>query len=115
MMLDRRHLGRTYLLVLGARLLLRAAVLIPAAINLACRTRSTIPTMRSRSRQPPHGQRAGWISRTVRPGRLDFVLGGLNYQIERHLSPYMSRAHFNPARILVRDFCASRAWVTSNA
>ena len=48
-------------------------------------------------------------SRNVRPGRLvDFVLGGLNYQIEHHLFPNMSRAHSNRVRILVRQFCAEQ-------
>lgn len=48
-------------------------------------------------------------SRNVRPGLLvDFVLGGLNYQIEHHLFPYMPRAHLNAARLLVRDFCAEQ-------
>jgi fatty acid desaturase len=63
----------------------------------------------------PAGSRAGFVerqvlsSRNVRPGRLvDFVLGGLNYQIEHHLFPYMSRAHLNRARTLVRQFCGEQ-------
>jgi fatty acid desaturase len=63
----------------------------------------------------PAGYRAGFVerqvlsSRNIRPGRLvDFVLGGLNYQIEHHLFPYMSRAHLNRARSLVRQFCAEQ-------
>jgi fatty acid desaturase len=63
----------------------------------------------------PAGVRAGFVerqvlsSRNVRPGPLvDFVLGCLNYQIEHHLFPYMSRAHLNQARTLVRQFCAEQ-------
>ena len=48
-------------------------------------------------------------ARNVRPGPLvDLVLGGLNYQIEHHLFPNMSRAKFGRARILVRRFCAEQ-------
>ena len=61
------------------------------------------------------GYQAGFVerqvlsSRNVRPGRLvDFILGGLNYQIEHHLFPYMSRARLNRVRVLVRQFCAEQ-------
>jgi fatty acid desaturase len=46
-------------------------------------------------------------SRNVRGGRLtDFVLGGLNYQIEHHLFPSMPRPNLRRAQALVRAFCA---------
>jgi fatty acid desaturase len=47
-------------------------------------------------------------SRNVRGGRFtDFVLGGLNYQIEHHLFPSMPRPHLRAARALVREHCRS--------
>jgi fatty acid desaturase len=51
-------------------------------------------------------------SRNVAPGPFwDFVLGGLNYQIEHHLFPTMPRVHFGHARALVRPFCARQGLV----
>jgi fatty acid desaturase len=45
-------------------------------------------------------------SRNITPGPLaDFVLGGLNYQIEHHLFPTMPRVHFGRARAIVQPFC----------
>ncbi len=45
-------------------------------------------------------------SRNVRGGRLtDFVLGGLNYQIEHHLFPSMPRPSLRRAQALVRGYC----------
>jgi fatty acid desaturase len=45
-------------------------------------------------------------SRNVRPHPVtDFVLGGLNYQIEHHLFPNMPRVHFGRARGIVKPFC----------
>jgi fatty acid desaturase len=45
-------------------------------------------------------------SRNVAPGRVtDFVMGGLNYQVEHHLFPTMPRVRFGQARRLVRSFC----------
>jgi fatty acid desaturase len=35
----------------------------------------------------------------------DFVLGGLNYQIEHHLFPSMPRGNLRHAQHIVRDFC----------
>ncbi|WP_184676253.1 fatty acid desaturase family protein [Saccharothrix violaceirubra] len=35
----------------------------------------------------------------------DFLLGGLNYQIEHHLFPNMPRPHLRRAQVLVRDYC----------
>jgi fatty acid desaturase len=45
-------------------------------------------------------------SRNVRGGWLvDFVLGGLNYQIEHHLFPSMPRPNLRRSQALVRQFC----------
>jgi fatty acid desaturase len=45
-------------------------------------------------------------SRNVRGGRFtDFVLGGLNYQIEHHLFPSMPRPSLRRAQALVRAYC----------
>ncbi len=45
-------------------------------------------------------------SRNVRGGRItDFVLGGLNYQIEHHLFPSMPRPNLRRAQALVRGYC----------
>jgi fatty acid desaturase len=45
-------------------------------------------------------------SRNVRGSRfVDFLLGGLNYQIEHHLFPNMPRPHLRHAQPLVREFC----------
>ena len=46
-------------------------------------------------------------SRNVRGSRfVDFLLGGLNYQIEHHLFPSMPRPNLRRAQPLVRAFCA---------
>jgi fatty acid desaturase len=45
-------------------------------------------------------------SRNVRGSRfVDFLLGGLNYQIEHHLFPNMARPNLRHAQPLVREFC----------
>ncbi|MGC7096057.1 fatty acid desaturase family protein [Amycolatopsis lurida] len=45
-------------------------------------------------------------SRNVRGGYwVDFLLGGLNYQIEHHLFPAMPRFNLRRAQPLVREFC----------
>ncbi|AXB41366.1 fatty acid desaturase family protein [Amycolatopsis albispora] len=45
-------------------------------------------------------------SRNVAGGRwVDFLLGGLNHQIEHHLFPTMPRPNLRRARAIVRDFC----------
>ncbi|MBP8535114.1 acyl-CoA desaturase [Streptomyces sp. MK37H] len=49
-------------------------------------------------------------SRNVRGGRvIDFVLGGLNYQIEHHLFPSMPRTALPAAQSLIRAYCAELA------
>jgi len=48
-------------------------------------------------------------SRNVRPSRvIDFLFGGLNYQIEHHLFPTLPRANLGRARALVRPYCRER-------
>lgn len=45
-------------------------------------------------------------SRNVRGGRVvDWLLGGLNYQIEHHLFPNMPRPSLHRAQQLIRDYC----------
>jgi fatty acid desaturase len=49
-------------------------------------------------------------SRNVAGSRLvDFVLGGLNYQIEHHLFPNMPRPNLHRAQPLIRAFCQDHA------
>jgi fatty acid desaturase len=48
------------------------------------------------------------MSRNVTGGRfINFLLGGLNYQIEHHLFPSMPRPHLARARLIVREHCAA--------
>ena len=48
-------------------------------------------------------------SRNIRGGPFtDFVLGGLNYQIEHHLFPSMPRPNLKHAQAVVRRFCNER-------
>ena len=45
-------------------------------------------------------------SRNVASGRLtNFLLGGLNFQIEHHLFPSMPRPNLARAQAIVRNFC----------
>jgi fatty acid desaturase len=45
----------------------------------------------------------------VRGSRVvDFLMGGLNYQIEHHLFPSMPRPNLRRAQPLVRAFCTER-------
>jgi len=55
-------------------------------------------------------------SRNVRGSRLvDFLLGGLNYQIEHHLFPNMPRPNLRHAQPLVRAFCQEHDFPYSEA
>lgn len=46
------------------------------------------------------------MSRNIRGNRvLDFIMGGLNYQIEHHLFPSMPRPHLRRAAPIIRAFC----------
>ncbi|MFF5724989.1 fatty acid desaturase family protein [[Kitasatospora] papulosa] len=55
-----------------------------------------------------HLQRQVLTSRNVRGAFLtDWLLGGLNYQIEHHLFPSMPRPHLRLAQPLVKAHCAS--------
>ncbi|MBT2449991.1 acyl-CoA desaturase [Streptomyces sp. ISL-43] len=48
-------------------------------------------------------------SRNIRPSRLiDFMYGGLNYQVEHHLFPSMAQKNLPRARELTREYCAER-------
>jgi fatty acid desaturase len=62
---------------------------------------------------PQEGARWGHLRRQVLTSRnvrgnavVDFLLGGLNYQIEHHLFPSLPRPHLRLARPLVRAHCA---------
>ena len=61
-----------------------------------------------------HGKDWGHLRRQVLTSRnvrgavvTDWLLGGLNYQIEHHLFPSMPRPHLKHAQPLVRTYCAS--------
>jgi fatty acid desaturase len=46
------------------------------------------------------------MSRDIRGSRLiDFMMGGLNYQIEHHLFPSMPRPHLRRAAPAIAQFC----------
>ncbi|WP_409179649.1 fatty acid desaturase family protein [Amycolatopsis sp. VS8301801F10] len=63
-----------------------------------------MPTMTGRPADFLHRQVL--TSRNIRGGRVvDFVLGGLNYQIEHHLFPNMPRPHLRRAQPIVEGFC----------
>ena len=49
------------------------------------------------------------MTRNLHPGRLaDLWYGGLNFQIEHHLFPAVSRGRFHQVRAVVREFCLER-------
>jgi fatty acid desaturase len=59
-----------------------------------------------------HDAKVDFFSRQVRTSRnirgnavVTFLMGGLNYQVEHHLFPSMSRPHLKAARLLVREHC----------
>ena len=61
---------------------------------------------------PTEGNRLDFLHRQVLSSRniephplVDFWYGGLNYQIEHHLFPTISRNRLKEARTIVRDFC----------
>ncbi|MFF1878553.1 fatty acid desaturase family protein [Leifsonia sp. NPDC058230] len=48
------------------------------------------------------------MSRNIHGSRvLDFMMGGLNYQIEHHLFPSMPRPHLRRAAPTIREFCTT--------
>jgi fatty acid desaturase len=62
---------------------------------------------------PADGEAADFLrrqvltSRNVRGGPVtDWILGGLNYQIEHHLFPSMPRPNLRHVQLMVREFCA---------
>jgi fatty acid desaturase len=72
--------------------------------------------MQEGGKQPDYLQRQVLTSRNVRGGlAVDFLLGGLNYQIEHHLFPSMPRPSLRRAQPLVRAFCAERGLDYSEA
>lgn len=61
------------------------------------------------------GEQVNWLrqqvltSRNVRPGPIyDFLYGGLNYQIEHHLFPFLRQDQLAAAQAIVRPFCLER-------
>ncbi|MFI0709955.1 fatty acid desaturase family protein [Streptomyces inhibens] len=65
-----------------------------------------MPTLTGDDR-PDFLRRQVLTSRNVRGGLLtDFLLGGLNYQIEHHLFPGMPTPHLRRAQVIVRAYCA---------
>jgi fatty acid desaturase len=47
------------------------------------------------------------LARNITPSAItSYLFGGLNYQIEHHLFPHMSRFQYKKARTIVRAFCA---------
>jgi len=60
-------------------------------------------------KEPDYLRRQVLTSRNVRGSRVvDFLMGGLNYQIEHHLFPSMPRPNLRLAQPLVRAFCTER-------
>ncbi|WP_420063999.1 fatty acid desaturase family protein [Microbacterium bandirmense] len=60
------------------------------------------------------GARLDFFSKQVRTSRnisggwwATWMFGGLNYQVEHHLFPSMSRLHLSRAREIVRDYCTA--------
>ena len=59
--------------------------------------------------QTSYLRRQAITSRNIRPNRvIDFMYGGLNYQIEHHLYPNMPRNQLGQARRVVKRFCQTR-------
>jgi len=65
--------------------------------------------MLEEGKEPDYLRRQVLTSRNVRGSRVvDFLMGGLNYQIEHHLFPSMPRPNLRRAQPLVRAFCTER-------
>ena len=63
----------------------------------------------------PHDSKVDFLSRQVLTSRnirsnwfIDNMMGGLNYQIEHHLFPSMSRPHLKRAKEIVREYCEDK-------
>jgi fatty acid desaturase len=128
---DLRRLDRRDRLVEGALLaahtagyaaLLLAVLPLPQAVAFAARHHAlfglhlgcAVAPNHKGMEMPDEGARWGHLRRQVLTSRnvrgnpvVDFLLGGLNYQIEHHLFPSMPRPHLRLARPLVRAHCAS--------
>lgn len=65
----------------------------------------------------PSGENITWkhqiiATRNIYPSVVvDFLYGGLNYQIEHHLFPYMSRFNLRQARNIIKQFCIDHGLV----
>ena len=65
----------------------------------------------------PQGENITWkhqiiATRNIYPSAfVDFLYGGLNYQIEHHLFPYMSRFKLRQARDVIKQFCIDHGLV----
>lgn len=127
---DLRRLGRRERLVEGSLLvahtagyaaLLLAVLPLPQAVAFAALHHALFGLHLGCAFAPNHkgmempqeGARWGHLRRQVLTSRnvrgnpvVDFLLGGLNYQIEHHLFPSMPRPHLRLARPLVRAHCA---------
>jgi len=65
--------------------------------------------MLTKAEEADYLRRQVLTSRNIRGGPVvDYVLGGLNYQIEHHLFPGMPRPSLRQAQPIVRDFCRER-------
>ncbi len=63
----------------------------------------------AKSQKLDHLRKQVLTSRNIAGGRwVDFLLGGLNHQIEHHLFPSMPRPSLRRAQPLVREFCNRR-------
>jgi fatty acid desaturase len=72
--------------------------------------------MLEEGKEPDYLRRQVLTSRNVRGSRVvDFLMGGLNYQIEHHLFPSMPRPNLRRAQPLVRAFCAQRGLAYSES
>ena len=63
----------------------------------------------------PHGTKLDFLRRQVLMSRnirgnpvLDFLMGGLNYQVEHHLFPSMPRPHLRRAAPLIASYCRAQ-------
>jgi fatty acid desaturase len=121
---DRRAVSECLLLVLRTALYLLAVLWVlplPKAVVFIALYEATFSLYLGCSFAPNHkgmpvldtdstmsfARRQIVTARNVAGGRCtEFILGGLNFQIEHHLFPTMPRPSLRRAQHLVRDFCA---------
>jgi fatty acid desaturase len=65
--------------------------------------------------QIAHDQKVDYLRRQVLTSRnitggpfVDFLMGGLNHQIEHHLFPSLPSANLRQARVMIRDYCLEK-------